>query len=664
MRKAILVCCVLLLTKISWSQVIYTFNGNGKWSDSNNWVNKLVPPKMLNNGLIIIDPIADGECMLDTLQLMLPGANIEIKSGKHFILKDNVVINPPENSLGLEETSLDSLETIPILDTSKHLRPNKKSFPSTFELSIPTENDLPLIADQGSLGSCTSFAAAYATRSYYLHRDHCTTFSNSDPNYLTKVFSPSFIHNFGLLGKDCLKLGLNFKVAFRLMKNHGVCTWKKMPYNASDCSSFPDDEQIKNAELYKIDEYERLIDISNDFIKYILNSGDLVMCSIRIDTPFWKSGRFIWNKKDGEFLKGTHAVVICGYDDGKKAYKIMNSWGPAWGYNGFGWVDYNFLKAVIIGTKFPTSTPDFGNWEMFVMKTSPRFAVNFKTDPEIIVVDKPVTFTDLTEPEPTSREWSFQDGEPSSSKELHPSVIFSKGGKHNVTLKVFACSSYSTIKDSMMVVATKPILTTKSISSITENFAISGGIISDDGGASITEHGVCWSTSPNPSITSVGISKLGAGNGNVNFLSIISNLDFGIKYHVRAYATNIVGTAYGNEINFETGISQNSYFRGTYIIGGTSYSIDFDLDLLNGTGKIIIPEGPKAATAALTGSSLIVESTFNYSYPVSGVIQNEIRTHEFTGELINNKYSGNVKLTVVYPSGGQPMIMEGTFSTQ
>ena len=38
---------------------------------------------------------------------------------------------------------------------------------------------------------------------------------------------------------------------------------------------------------------------------------------------------------------GPHIILITGWDDGKGAWEIKNSWGPTWGNKGFGWVDYN-----------------------------------------------------------------------------------------------------------------------------------------------------------------------------------------------------------------------------------------------------------------------------------------------------------------------------------
>jgi len=92
-------------------------------------------------------------------------------------------------------------------------------------------------------------------------------------------------------------------------------------------------------------------------------------------------------------------------------------------------------------------------------------------------------------------------------------------------------------------------LTTVTASSITGVSASSGGQITDDGGATITSRGVCWSMNPNPTLSNSFTSD-GIGSGTFN--SVINSLQNGTTYYVRAYATTSVGTAYGNEIVFTT----------------------------------------------------------------------------------------------------------------
>ncbi|MBL7139106.1 MAG: hypothetical protein ISS17_10080 [Bacteroidales bacterium] len=89
-----------------------------------------------------------------------------------------------------------------------------------------------------------------------------------------------------------------------------------------------------------------------------------------------------------------------------------------------------------------------------------------------------------------------------------------------------------------------PTLTTTSITNITQTTAVSGGNITTDGGSPVTERGVCWSTSPNPTTAN---NKTSDGSGIGTFVSNLTGLTANTTYYVRAYATNTIGTGYGNE---------------------------------------------------------------------------------------------------------------------
>jgi uncharacterized protein (TIGR02145 family) len=94
-----------------------------------------------------------------------------------------------------------------------------------------------------------------------------------------------------------------------------------------------------------------------------------------------------------------------------------------------------------------------------------------------------------------------------------------------------------------------PTVITDTATSITQTTATSGGEVTSSGGSSVTARGVCWSTSPVPSLAD-NYSIDGSGTGT--FISFLTGLTYSTLYYVRAYATNIVGTAYGNEITFTT----------------------------------------------------------------------------------------------------------------
>jgi len=94
-----------------------------------------------------------------------------------------------------------------------------------------------------------------------------------------------------------------------------------------------------------------------------------------------------------------------------------------------------------------------------------------------------------------------------------------------------------------------PVITTTMISDVTQHTAVSGGNISSDGGAPITERGICWGTNPLPTIND---SKTTDGTGAGIFSSTMTGLLRNTFYYVRAYATNSVSTSYGEQRGFST----------------------------------------------------------------------------------------------------------------
>jgi uncharacterized protein (TIGR02145 family) len=98
-----------------------------------------------------------------------------------------------------------------------------------------------------------------------------------------------------------------------------------------------------------------------------------------------------------------------------------------------------------------------------------------------------------------------------------------------------------------------PTLTTIPISDITSSTAKSGGIVTGDCGSVVTARGVIWSTSPNPTISIN--TKTTNGTGSGSFTSNLTGLTPNTTYYIRAYAINVAGPGYGNEVTFKT--SQN-----------------------------------------------------------------------------------------------------------
>ena len=119
-------------------------------------------------------------------------------------------------------------------------------------------------------------------------------------------------------------------------------------------------------------------------------------------------------------------------------------------------------------------------------------------------------------------------------------------------VRAYSTNSAGTVYGNTLTFKTSPTIPTVTItplSAITTTTASCGGNITSDGGGSITARGICWSTNGTPTIAN---SKTTDGTGTGAFTSSLSGLTTFTNYTVRAYATNIAGTAYSPELSFTT----------------------------------------------------------------------------------------------------------------
>ena len=123
-------------------------------------------------------------------------------------------------------------------------------------------------------------------------------------------------------------------------------------------------------------------------------------------------------------------------------------------------------------------------------------------------------------------------------------------------IRAYATNSFGTSYGNTLQFSTNagnsiPTIETSPIVNVGTTSANSGGNVLNDGGLSVSTKGVCWSTSPNPTNTNVNYMTID-GTGLGSFSSTLTNLNHSTTYYVRAYATNSLGTAYGNQVSFTT----------------------------------------------------------------------------------------------------------------
>ena len=120
-------------------------------------------------------------------------------------------------------------------------------------------------------------------------------------------------------------------------------------------------------------------------------------------------------------------------------------------------------------------------------------------------------------------------------------------------IRAYARNSYGTIYGKVLSFKTLeivlPVVLTDSVTSITISSATVRGEVTDESNGVVTERGIVYSTNPNPTVEN---SKVVCGSGKGAFSCNLTDLQDGVTYHVRAYAVNEKGTAYGEEKSFTT----------------------------------------------------------------------------------------------------------------
>ncbi|MFB6318074.1 hypothetical protein [Saccharicrinis sp. FJH54] len=108
-----------------------------------------------------------------------------------------------------------------------------------------------------------------------------------------------------------------------------------------------------------------------------------------------------------------------------------------------------------------------------------------------------------------------------------------------------------------------PKITTDAATEVDKTTAVTGGNVTYNGGGSVSDRGIVWSLSADPTVDD---NKVSMGNGTGTFVVNLDALEKVTTYHVRAFATNEAGTAYGDEITFTTlGDDRTWYVPGGYV---------------------------------------------------------------------------------------------------
>lgn len=228
---------------------------------------------------------------------------------------------------GLDFVSPDEYESFPKLERYRAFLPARVILPDYF----------PAPGNQGNQGSCVGWAIAYAARSYYQGVAEGRKVERAN------AFSPAYIYNQIRSDPGSCDGGSNVVRALNLVTREGVARLSDFPYSEKNCEQMPSNEVRASARRHTIRRWSSIKPGDIEGIKGALYKGHPVIVAMMVSPTFDQiQGPAIY-ADEGTNSTGGHAMVIVGYDDHRRAFKLLNSWGEAWGERGYGWVGYRAM---------------------------------------------------------------------------------------------------------------------------------------------------------------------------------------------------------------------------------------------------------------------------------------------------------------------------------
>lgn len=225
---------------------------------------------------------------------------------------------------------------------------------SLYGASLPASASLkkyaPTPQSQGSYGTCVGWSSAFCAFTITEAKNNGWT----DKSVINaNTFSPGFVYNQIKMSSDVgCTYGSSISDALEVMKTKGVPKFSDM--NISCPSSIPLDV-FNKAQNYKIKDYAKLFDmydiesIKTQAVKKSISESKPVVIGMKCPTSFNNPKGYWVPTEDPSANFGGHAMCVIGYDDNKYggAFEIQNSWGSAWGNEGYIWIKYtDFQKWV------------------------------------------------------------------------------------------------------------------------------------------------------------------------------------------------------------------------------------------------------------------------------------------------------------------------------
>jgi C1A family cysteine protease len=211
----------------------------------------------------------------------------------------------------------------------------------TLEASVDLSANFLPIKDQGQLGACSVFSLV-SIYEYILKKSL----------NVNKVLSEGFVYynvrkEKGSVASDN---GSSLYDVVKSMMDAGVCEEGLCPYDDTDLLKVPSEEAYADAGARKILKAKNVA-CNVDDLRSALSEGYPVAISLKVYDSFGSTGAFITRPTEEESQSGKfgyHAMVIVGYSDTDRFFKVRNSWGEKFGDKGYCYIPYSYMTDMLM----------------------------------------------------------------------------------------------------------------------------------------------------------------------------------------------------------------------------------------------------------------------------------------------------------------------------
>ena len=235
--------------------------------------------------------------------------------------------------------------------------------------AIPTATILPpkyeidyagKLKNQDGSGSCVSQAVAcYAELLNFKETGKWEEFSARD------LYSLCYVEPMGSYTKDNMSKMQNSGIVLELLApsyDDGKPPSEEFMRNRDDIT----DEEVEEGKDYMIERYLTWNSSNVDLYKQAILQGNGCVAISWGNNSSWEDGDILVPDSQAQ-MTWRHGILLLGWDDEKKVFKFLNSWGAEWGYHGYGYLPYEYVEKGYLAN--PMTMIDIKNDTYFKMKS-------------------------------------------------------------------------------------------------------------------------------------------------------------------------------------------------------------------------------------------------------------------------------------------------------